>query len=341
MPFTEKYYEGQVGASNPADDLRVAIATNVINVTGWSIVDDAYSASSKIRSVLKLASGTSGLATDLYITLINSTTAGGTKLWAYVSEAYDTGTHLATYPAYPNASTDSSCRFTSGYPTTIGNYMSDSGGQAQGDTTNYTVRGAANIITTGPNGFWAMNVYADHILITTNTGTIPLYIGKFTTMVITPETNDPNPICMWQAATPAVANCNYYGGYNIRANSAIFTRWAMNPSYTHNTSYAHDWMCSAYAQTPYSVQSSTLSLGYFSSTTDPYSGSVGVPFVPIVLLNAAHINLATTGTSKGLFRGKLKDIAYTGGNGTWGDTMTIAGETWQCTGSGYFFRKTP
>ena len=338
MTFSEKYYEGQLGLTNPADDLRAAIATNIVGVTGWTVEDDGYTANSVKRSVLKLASATSGLATDLYIVLCNSTTAGATYLFAYVFEEYDTGTHLGTYPAFPAGSTDSTCRFTQGAPTAT--YF----GTHQSSTfIGYEARGFALLTTTAPSGYWAINAYADHLIISTSTGSSIQYFGKFTSLVTTPATNDPNPICMFTGigvATATVSN-PANGSVNMSAKHvASFTRWAMNPSYTKTVAGTYDWYTCAYAQQPYYFAPATaLSLGYYSSTTDPYSGNTGAQAVPVVLLNQAQASTtANSGTSKGLWRGKLIDVAYLG-SGTWGDTITIGGSTYQCAGQGYYFRK--
>lgn len=342
MTFSEKYYEGQIsaGSSNPADDLRAAIATNIVNVDGWSVVDDGYTANSVKRSVLKLASATSGLATDMYLVLCNSTTAASTSLFAYVSEAYDTGTHLATYPAYPASSTDSSCRFTSGAPGAT--YY---GATSTGTFYGYENRGFAWIIKTATSGYWAMNAYATHLVITTGTAGQPFYFGKFTSLVTTPGTNDPNPIVMFAGSGPDSNNCSLPANNGVNPGTrhmAVFTRWAMNGSYTKTAANTSDWYVTALAQYPYYVAPITaLSLGYYTSTTDPYSGSTGVPAVPVLLLNFAQANSTgiNSGTSRGLWRGKLLDVAYIG-SGTWGDYLTIGGSTYQCAGQGYYFRKT-
>lgn len=342
MTFSEKYYEGQIsaGSTNPADDLRVAIAANIVNVTGWTVIDDGYTSDSVKRSVLKLDSATSGLATHMYLVLSNYVTAATTDLYAYVSEAYDTGTHFATYPAYPASSTDSTCRFTSGAPNQQYWYSYASSGTLYGREH----MGFGLIIRTAVSGYWAFNAYATHILITTNTTTQPLYFGKFTSLVTTPATNDPNPITMFAGGAVATSNCSNpaIGGINPGSrHMACFTRWAMNPSYTKTANGSSDWYVAAYAQYPYFFDiTSALSSGYYSSTTDPYSASTGIPVVPVCLLNMAQTNATeNSGTSKGLWRGKLIDIGYIA-QGTWGDYLTIGGSTYQCAGNGYYFRKT-
>lgn len=311
------YFEGTIGAgsTNPADDARIAIKTVVAGVSGWSVLDDGYTASSIARTVLKCEAATSGLPNDFYVILHNSTVASTQQLWVSVCEGYNSTTHTITYPQISGHATDSSCRSTS-TPS-----LSSVGNQAWGSSsTGYNF---ASAIQASQSKMWAVCLFDDGIAIGAgNAATYLVYAGVFTSLIPSPSSNDPMPIALIPLNTTAGAQ-NYAYQVNL---PVTFTRFAMNPNLA--AGVPGDISSAGGKSATFIPQAIWVKGGVNTtamySIADPYINKTGLQTSPLLIINGTYSNGVTP--AYGSIRGRIKNVLHVGDtNGAFGDTITVDG----------------
>lgn len=321
------YFEGTVAAGDatPAATIRTAIKavfTGVNCPANWSFVED-YDNSTGIWTVLKCeAAGTAGA--DFYV-VIGHVSAGTGSVRVLVGEAYNTSTHVLTKAAITGGSSSTSATYTTGSDCASTN----SGLTASTMSTTATYPHPAPAMSTTSASNWCMVTWGDGLLVSVKATTqSAVYVGNFTSLVYNAATNDQITIA-----------CIPFGGARNTTQGSYWTncgatRSAMNAS----LSTTHMLLYSLWHDLDYTTGILGKVLVTDSTTWDKYSGATpGAYFQPLLIMRAAgsfkttnaDLNLAASGSTGGLVRGKLDRVVGAGG-GAWGDTLTVGSDTYQC-----------
>ncbi len=285
--------------------LQSAFRDALVAITGYTLVEE-YNPGTNNWVVIKLASATSGLSTDLYIIVGRVVSTGDIRVM--MCEAYNSGTHLMSKVALLNTSAAQTVAAdqTSTLTFTLGTAAMPSGAGAP------AAKGAL------PPASCKWSLCADQLGAIfswqVGAGSTCVHAACVTSLVVSPATNDPVPAILTDCT---VSGTSSSGGGSTRHPLVTpgSVTWAFGTGGCFSTPVFDNYADFA---------NGTNDAGY--SHPDLFSG--GVPYASrLRILQAAGSSIAqTVGRSRGTVRNlrAITDLPVT----VFGDTFIIDSVTW-------------
>lgn len=331
------YAEGQISGGSGAvvADILAAWNTAITGTTGWS---QEYSSTSGVyKYVWKCDHTVAGnsLGVDFYVCAWGTGSGPSNTVFLSVAEGWNSGTTSAEYMPIVRQSTGSDCRRStaataaSSWPVTTNNSTSS--------TSNPMGIG----MTVAQSGYWFLNIHNDRITAAVNSSCV--YAGAFESLVVTPATNDPVPLGVFNLNANSSTSSTSSSGVEYWHSAGAATRWAMNPSLTLSnftgSGYNYNNNGASLSLAVQTGQNGATVGNNAASGLDPYTGDTGLIVVPILIHNSIAfsesvyfngVGAMVRPTSYGVWRGKLKGVVYPGPgflNTVTIDTDTYVGAT--------------